>query len=65
MAIHLHTDLERLSWDELICLKLYLESVPRGTVKNRWLRLQKVGIERRRRQKEGLIPKDLPAECPW
>ena len=65
MTIHLHTDLECLSWDELICLKLYLENIPRGKVKNRWLRLQKVGMECRRREKKGLIPKDLLTECPW
>ena len=39
-------DLQELSWEDFICLKLYAETAPRGAVENRALLLKEIELER-------------------
>ena len=64
MNVSMNTDLQELSWQDFICLKLYVETAPRGAVENRALLLKKIELERQRRIEEGLIP-ELPGACPF
>ena len=64
MSVSMNTALQKLSWQDFICLKLYVEMAPRGAVKNRALLLKKIELERQRRIEEELIP-EHPGECPF
>ena len=64
MNVRMNTDLQDLSWQDFICLKLYTETAPHGAVKNRTLLLKKIELERQRRIEEELIP-EHPGECPF
>lgn len=50
MNVSMNTDIQELSWEDFICLKLYAETAPRGAVKNRALLLKEIEIERQRRK---------------
>lgn len=62
MNVSMNTDLQKLSWQDFICLKLYAETAPRGAVENRALLLRKIELERQHRIEEELIP-EHPGEC--
>ena len=64
MNVSMNTDLQELSWQDFICLKLYAETTPRGVLENRALLLKKIELERQRRIEEELIP-ELSGECPF
>ena len=51
MAVTLHTDLTRLTTEELGYLYLFFQCAPRGKVKNRCAMLKRVKSERKRRRK--------------
>ena len=56
MTINIRTNFKAMSWEQLGYLKVVAECAPRGCVKNRWLLLLRIKLERIRRRKKGLIP---------
>ena len=61
--LSIETDLTKYDWIDFIAVKLFVECSPK--IKNRRMLLTKIELEYRRREDEGLIPTDLPEECPW
>ena len=51
MPVTLHTDLTRLTTEELGYLSLFLDCAPSGKVRNRWTHQRRVRAERDRRRK--------------
>ena len=44
MPVSIHTNLELLSWNEFVSLKLYAECMPLNTLKNRYQRLKETRV---------------------
>ena len=57
MPVSIHTNLELLSWNEFVSLKLYIEGMPPNKLKNWSALLKEIQLEYQRRKETQLTNK--------